>query len=653
MNARLFTFALALFTLACALPAPALATDGLSPSVEPTIPLAGAPSFVTHGDFNGSLGEDLAVLDEDNSTITTFRGALSGKFIQEQTFSTGSGPQMIAVGDFNADGDPDLVVPQTLDDNVKVFPGGANSTFSTGVLPMTAGNAPMAVVVGNFDGNSDPDLAVVNRDSDDVSIFTGSTGSTFTGPTNISLGTGTHPVAIASADFNGDGDPDLVIANRGTDNLTLLTGGSNANFSIAGTLTTVSGGGGPFPDPQFVAAGDISGDGDPDIVIGHASSNVIATFIGGTGTTFTAGPSTSEQTSVRGLDLADLDGDAHPELAVTASASDFERVSMRKGLGSPTGPFTFRTAYRVADGAAGVTAFRNVGAGSSVPDAQVVEASSTGSLSVFNLSQNHLTLNTATADNVEVGKMSPNTQTITFTNDGFDPFTPTAIVKSGNSDDFLVSSDNCTGVPLTNNSTCTVAFRFAPRATGTRTVTVSLRDSLSRYASLDSVTFSRTGLAATPGPQGPAGPAGADGADGAAGPAGADGAAGPTGATGAAGAAGPQGPVGADGAAGAQGPPGRDAIVTCKTVKAKKKKSKRVTQVRCTVKLVRAAGATRIRARLTRGGHVYARGSARSSREHLRLVPERAISAGRYTLTLVALDRHRHRTITRRVVTLG
>jgi hypothetical protein len=75
-------------------------------------------------------------------------------------------------------------------------------------------------------------------------------------------------------------------------------------------------------------------------------------------------------------------------------------------------------------------------------------------------------------------------------------------------------------------------------------------------------------------------------------------------------------------------------------------------RVRCTVRLVRPARATRVRARLTRHGKVYARGRAVHPGARLRLVARRPIRAGRYTLTLVSVDRHHHTTISRRRVTV-
>ena len=78
---------------------------------------------------------------------------------------------------------------------------------------------------------------------------------TFTGPTNFAVGDGPNSVAVG--DFNGDGDPDLAVANEFAGSVSVLLGGAGGSFSAATIIAT---GGFPFA----VAVGDFNGDGDPD-----------------------------------------------------------------------------------------------------------------------------------------------------------------------------------------------------------------------------------------------------------------------------------------------------------------------------------------------------------------------------------------------------
>jgi hypothetical protein len=135
--------------------------------------------------------------------------------------------------------------------------------------------------------------------------------------------------------------------------------------------------------------------------------------------------------------------------------------------------------------------------------------------------------------------------------------------------------------------------------------------------------------------------------DSAEGPTGPQGVQGPQGPVGMTGATGLNGAAGAKGDPGARGAAGRDARVTCKVKKSKKIK------VTCSVRLVTPKGAVKVRAALTRGNRVYARGAAASKhgRAALRLRGRRHVPRGDYTLTVVQRYRHgRSNTVTMAVL---
>jgi hypothetical protein len=101
---------------------------------------------------------------------------LTASFLTVRAFDAGSNPEGVAVGDFNGDGIPDLAVadvgtsPGYTDGSVSVLLGNGDGSFQAPVC-YAAGTYSLAVAVGDFNGDGWPDLAVANTLSNDVSIL--------------------------------------------------------------------------------------------------------------------------------------------------------------------------------------------------------------------------------------------------------------------------------------------------------------------------------------------------------------------------------------------------------------------------------------------------------------------------------------------------
>ena len=235
------------------------------------------------GDFNADGDPDLASTEAGSGGVNVLLGGAGGSFTGPTNFPIGgSFHSGMALGQFDAGTDPDLVVAES--SGVQVLLGGSGGTFGASTA-YTAGNFPSDVAVDSFDGDSDPDLAVANYNSGDVSILHGGAGGSFGAPTSYSLG-GPAPVAIATGNFNGDAYRDVVTANNvnTTNRLSVLLGGPSG----LGAPTHYNAGDAFwYYQADSLAIGDFNGDADPDIAVANRDSDNVSILLGSTGGTFT------------------------------------------------------------------------------------------------------------------------------------------------------------------------------------------------------------------------------------------------------------------------------------------------------------------------------------------------------------------------------
>ena len=179
----------------------------------------------------------------------------------------GTGPQSIAVADFNGDGIQDVAVANSLSNDVTILLGNGSGGFSAASgSPFAAAAGPYSVAVGDFNEDGIQDLAVANISSNNVTVLLGNGAGGFSAASGSPFAAGTDPVSVAVGDFNGDGIPDLAIANAGSNNVTVLLGNGAGDFSVAT--------GSPFAVGDFpasVAVGDFNGDGIPDLAIANSA----------------------------------------------------------------------------------------------------------------------------------------------------------------------------------------------------------------------------------------------------------------------------------------------------------------------------------------------------------------------------------------------
>ena len=240
-----------------------------------------APTSVAMADLNGDGKLDLVVANGGTSTVGVLLGNGDGTFEAPVTYGSGGGePLAVAIGDLNGDGIPDVVVTNVFanggeggDSDVSVLLGNGDGTFQAPVAYDSGGYYPGSVVIADLNGDGVPDLVVADdcpaggcNPDGAVAILLGRGDGTFRPPVTYDSG-GFSAWSAAVGDVNGDGIPDLVVVNQGTcetcpnSSVGILLGSGNGTFQPASTY--ISG-----PNESFsVAIGDLNGDGYPDLVV--------------------------------------------------------------------------------------------------------------------------------------------------------------------------------------------------------------------------------------------------------------------------------------------------------------------------------------------------------------------------------------------------
>jgi hypothetical protein len=252
--------------------------------------------------------------------------------------------QLVAIADINGDGKPDILFGD-ISGGVRTYLGKGNGTFTDGEqYPVGVGvSQAYSLVVGDFNNDKLPDFAIGTTSGGQVISALGSVDGTFRTTAQYGWGNGAYGFNLAAADFNGDGYPDVVYSGVNYDQ---GEGGTfaimlDSSHGVLGSPTFITAGC-EYNLVEWVAVGDVNGDGKSDVVVTLENStntgcqNGTLAVLDGLGTgkfKKAAYYSTGSSAQAYEVKLADINGDGKLDI-VTANGDGTLSVLLNKGNGT-------------------------------------------------------------------------------------------------------------------------------------------------------------------------------------------------------------------------------------------------------------------------------------------------------------------------------
>jgi hypothetical protein len=325
------------------------------------------PNAMTAFDFNGDGKLDLAIAnrgdgsDPKTGTVSILLGNGNGTFRTGATYqipplnTSQMQPYTIVAADFDADGKTDVMVSAPHKQGLTLLHGNGDGTFQ--VLAAKTGYAlpydPTFTAAGDLNKDGKPDLVTINLDGTVSALINAGDGSFSTIRRYVAgneLANGVYAAGAFVADFNDDGNLDIIVATGHPDALisnpmyvTVLFGKGDGSFYGAAAQES-------SPSVQAVAFGDFNKDGIVDMVVGSdafGTTSGIRVLLGKAGGGYQAPLNITGTYRPDWLGVADMNGDGLLDLVAQAYSS----VSVWAGKGDGT----FQSATTISTGSAAIS----------------------------------------------------------------------------------------------------------------------------------------------------------------------------------------------------------------------------------------------------------------------------------------------------------
>ena len=295
------------------------AITGISPASGTTVP--GQTVTLTGTNFNTTAASNIVRFGAVNATVTAATAT-------SLTVTAPAGATYAPVTALNA---TLALSGSSTKPFLPTFAGKGSFTIND-ILPKvnfatTGTQQPYYVAIGDIDGDGKPDLAVANYANGTVSVYhnTSTLGAITTASfaARVDFATGTNPISVSIGDLDGDGKPELAVTNYGSASVSVYR-----NTATSGTITTAS-----FAtkvdyttgsNPRSVAIVDLDADGKPDLAVANTSVSTVSILRNTSATgTISFLPKVDYATGANPhfVAIGDLDGDGKPDLATANNGS--------------------------------------------------------------------------------------------------------------------------------------------------------------------------------------------------------------------------------------------------------------------------------------------------------------------------------------------
>lgn len=294
---------------------------GVDPGQEQQV--GAIPVGVVVADFDQANGDDVALSlpGTPGSVAVLLSAGVDGGgqwagFEQVQVLVVGDEPRGLDAADLDSDGDADLAVALQGEAAVRLLLNDSTGIFSVdAMLPtLPVGSSPADVALADFDGDGDADLAAANAGPDSLTLYENlGGGAGFSVLPSVTLPVGSVPSEVTSADFEGDGFPELIVALAAGDAVAVVPNDAGG-FSPPQLIQLLAG-----SSPGSLEPGDLDEDKDIDIVLVNTGAGSIGIIPSMGGADFGAPLNLPIADGAGDGALIDLDADNDLDFAVIAN----------------------------------------------------------------------------------------------------------------------------------------------------------------------------------------------------------------------------------------------------------------------------------------------------------------------------------------------